>query len=72
MVKFLRNVASDEDEDLTLLLNQLGDEILMRDWTIRDAVVEGLALAQFDEEFAIALEKFDAGVFRRRFPDLFS
>ena len=72
MVKFLRNFASDEDDDLTLLLNQIADEILLRDWTIRDAVVEGLTLAQFDEEFAIALEKFDAGVFRRRFPEIFS
>jgi hypothetical protein len=71
MVKHLRNFAADEDEDLAFLLNQLANEILQRDWTIRDAVAEGLALGQVDEELAIALEKFDAGVFRRRFPQFF-
>ncbi|MEK6282762.1 MAG: hypothetical protein AABN95_20575 [Acidobacteriota bacterium] len=72
MVNFVRDFASDEDEDLSLPLNQLADEILLRDWTIRDAVAEGLELAKLDEEFAIALDKFDARVFRRRFPELFS
>ncbi len=72
MVNSLRDFASDEDEDLTLLLNQLADEILTRDWTIRDAVAEGLALTKFDEEYAIALDRFDSAVFRRRFPEIFS
>jgi len=72
IVRHLRNFAADEDNDLTFLLNQLANEILERDWTIRDAVAEGLMLGQVDEELAIALERFDAGVFRRRFPDLFT
>jgi len=71
MVKHLRNFAAGEDQDLAFLLNQLANEILERDWTVRDAVAEGLALGQVDEELAIALERFDAGVFRRRFPQFF-
>jgi len=72
MANFLKDFASDEDEDLTLLLNQLADEIISKDWTIRDAVAEGLALTKFDEEYAIALDKFDSAIFRRRFPEIFS
>lgn len=72
MVKHLRVFASDEEDDVALLLNQLADELAMRDWTIRDAVAEGSALAEFDSEYAQALDKFDATVFRRRFPEFFN
>lgn len=52
-------------------LKELADEIAVRDWTIRDAVAQGATLAKFDEEHAIALDKFDSAIFRRRFPDVF-
>lgn len=71
MVRHLRSFASDEEEDLSLALNELADEIIVRNWTIRDAVAQRETLAEFDEEFAIALDRFDAGIFRRRFPDVF-
>lgn len=71
MVNYLRDFACDEVDDIALLLNQLADEIVLKDWTIRDAVAEGLALGKIDEEYAVALDKFDSAVFRRRFPQLF-
>lgn len=71
MINHLRSFAADEEEDLSFALNELADEIAVRDWTIRDAVAQGARLAEFDEEYAIALDRFDAGVFRRRFPDVF-
>lgn len=71
MVKYLREFAAGEDE-VEDLLNDLADEITLQDWTIKDAVDQGLALSKVDEEYAIALDKFDSAVFRRRFPDLFN
>lgn len=71
MINHLRSFAVDEEGDLSFALNELADEIAVRDWTIRDAVAQGARLAEFDEEYAIALDKFDGGVFRRRFPDVF-
>ena len=72
MVNHLGSFAADEDEDLAVALNDLVKEIASRDWTIRDAVAAGAALAEFDEEYAIALDRFDASVFRRRFPNVFA
>jgi hypothetical protein len=71
MINHLRAFAVDEEEDLSFALNELADEIGVRDWTIREAVAQGARLAEFDEEYATALDKFDAGIFRRRFPDVF-
>lgn len=71
MINHLRSFAVDEEQDLSFALNELADEIAVRDWTIRDAVAQGARLAELDEEYAIALDRFDAGVFRRRFPDVF-
>jgi hypothetical protein len=72
MINQLRSFAVDEEENLSLALNELAGEIAVKDWAIRDAVAEGARLAEFDEEYAIALDKFDAEVFRRRFPDVFA
>jgi hypothetical protein len=71
MVNHLQSFAVDEDENLAVALNELAEEIASRDWTVHDAVAEGAALAQFDKEYAIALDRFDASIFRRRFPNVF-
>ena len=72
MVEYIQASAADEVDHVALLLNQLSNDIALKDWTIQDAVAEGLALAKVDEEYAMALDKFDSTGFRRRFPDLFS
>ena len=70
-VEFINAIAADEDEQTQALLNQLAVAINAKDWTIRDAIAEGLLLSEIDEEFARALDKHDSHVFRRRFPELF-
>lgn len=72
MVKSLRSLASEEADDGALLINLLADEIAIKDWTIRDAVLQGVELAKVDEEYARALDSFDSAVFRNRFPEFFS
>jgi hypothetical protein len=57
MVKYVRDFAFGEADDFALLLNQLADEILSKDWAIRDAVADGFGLANFDKEYAVALER---------------
>ncbi len=56
------------------LLEQLANEISLREWTIRDVVHERCALADLDEELERALGSWlgycDFAVFRRRFPSL--
>jgi len=76
MVNFLRTVAANAqedigDEDAYYRLNQLADEICLRDWTVQDARYEKQALAKLDWELVRALDKFDPTVFRRRFPEVF-
>ncbi len=71
MINHLQSFAVNEEQNLSFALNELADEIAVRDWTIRDAVAQGARLAELDEEYAIALDRFDAGVFRLRFPDVF-
>jgi hypothetical protein len=77
MVNYLRIAAADAREllagsdDIAYRLNQLADEISLRDWTVRDSVHAKQALWKLDAEYGKALDKFDGGVFRRRFLDLF-
>ena len=40
-INHLRAFAVDEEEDLSFALNELADEIAVRDWTIHDAVARG-------------------------------
>lgn len=42
LVRGLRSFADDEDLDLARMLNELADEIAVKDWTIGDAVPTGL------------------------------
>lgn len=77
MVNYLRVIAANTreengDEDACYRLNQLADEIALRDWTVRDARYEKQALAKLDAEYVRALDSFDSAVFRRRFPELFA
>jgi len=76
MVNYLRVAAADARElagsdDIAYRLNQLADEISFRDWTMGDSIHAKGALWKLDAEYGRALDKFDRGVFRRRFPDLF-
>lgn len=76
MVNYLRVAAADTREiersdDIAYRLNQLADEISLRDWTIGDVTHAKRALRKLNDEYGKALDKFDGGVFRRRFPDLF-
>ena len=76
MVNYLRVAAADAREltgsdDIAYRLNQLADEISLRDWTVGDSIHSKQALWKLDAEYGRALDKFDARVFRRRFPDLF-
>ena len=76
MVNYLRVAAADARElvggdDIAYRLNQLADEISLRDWTIGDSIHANQALWKLDAEYGKALDKFNGGVFRRRFPDLF-
>ena len=70
-VEFIKVMAEDEDEETQALLHQLADAISAKDWTIRDAIAEGLLLSEIDEELASALNEHDSDIFRRRFPDVF-
>ena len=76
MVNYLRVAAADTRElarsdDIAYRLNQLADEISLRDWAIGDVTHAKQALWKLDAEYGKALDKFDGGVFRRRFPDVF-
>ncbi len=84
-VKFVRGVADDMREQRTAeagpdgaadLLEQLANEISLREWTIRDVVHQRCALADLDEELERALGSWfgycDSSLFRRRFPILFN
>jgi hypothetical protein len=84
-IKFVRGVADDMRERGTGeagpdgaadLLDQLANEISLRDWTIRDVVHDRCALADLDEELENALGSWlgycDSSLFRRRFPILFN
>ena len=76
MVNYLRVSAADARElarsdDIAYRLNQLADEISLRDWTIGDVTHAKQALWKLDAEYGKALDKFDGRVFRRRFPELF-
>lgn len=75
MVNFLRTVAANMREDISDVdayyrLNQLADEICLRDWTVQDVRYERQALGKLDWEVR-ALDKFDPMVFRRCFPEVF-
>lgn len=74
MVNYLRVMAAREDigdDDACYRLNQLADEISLRDWTVQDARYEKNALSKLEPEYRLALDKFDSTVFRRRFPQFF-
>jgi len=76
MVNYLRVTAGDArrlagGDDVAYRLNQLADDISLRDWTVSDSMYDKEALWKLDAEYGRALDKFDAGVFRRRFPQLF-
>lgn len=70
-VNWLRVCASQvhgEDASSAYRLNQLADEISLRDWEIRDVVHAKTALAQLDAELEQALSTPDPGIFIRRYP----
>jgi hypothetical protein len=76
MVNYLRIAAADtralnSSDDIAYRLDQLVDEISLRDWTIGDSTDAKQALWKLDTEYGNALDKFDGSVFRRRFPNLF-
>lgn len=76
MVNYLRVTAANAredigDDDACYRLNQLADEISLRDWTVQDARYEKDALSKLEPEYRLALDKFDSTVFRRRFPQFF-
>jgi hypothetical protein len=59
------------DNDQAGRLNTLADEIGERQWTMADISSAKHALRAASQEYAAALDAFDSGVFRRRFPHLF-
>ena len=76
MVNYLRVTAQDErqfesGDEAAYRVNQLADEISLRDWGLSEVVQSKRALWKLDAEYGKALDRFDASIFRRRFPDLF-
>jgi len=72
-VNWLRVVASEfhsEDASAAYRVNQLADEISLRDWEMRDIVHAKTALAKLDPELEHALPTFDADIFIRRYPQM--
>lgn len=72
-VNWLRVIASqihDEDAPSAYRLNQLADEISLRDWEIRDIVHAKTALAKLDAELEHALSTPDPEIFIRRYPQI--
>ncbi|HEX9879189.1 MAG TPA: hypothetical protein VGB25_03220 [Candidatus Binatia bacterium] len=77
MVNYLRIAAADArklagGDDIAHQLILLANEITLRYWTIGDSIHAKHALWKLDAKYGKALDKFDGGVFRRRFPDLFT
>lgn len=73
-VNWLRVFASQvhgEDASSAYRINQLADEISLRDWEIRDVVHAKTALAQLDAELEQALSTPDPDIFIRRYPQVF-
>lgn len=70
MVNYLRTLAADgQAAGMTqgaYKLNQLADELALKDWSVAEAKQSKLALAKLDSEYAAALDAFDSTVFRRR------
>lgn len=75
MVNYLRVLAADANSagmaQATFQLNQLADEISLRDWSTADAANEKRALKALNTEYCAALDSFDGSFFRREFPNLF-
>lgn len=72
-VNWLRVVASQihgEDALAAYRVNQLADEISLRDWEIRDVVHAKTALAKLDAELEQALSTPDPDIFLRRYPQI--
>lgn len=80
MLNFLSAMASDfekmfpnqpEWERHRGRLLKLAEEITARNWTIQDAAEEKNRLSQINPEYLKALNKADAKVFIRQYPDFF-
>ena len=72
-VNWLRVVASQihgKDASAAYRVNQLADEISLRDWEIRDVVHAKTALAKLDAELEQALSTPDPDIFIRRYPQI--
>ena len=63
--------AVPELQRLISKLSELQVEITAKDWTIKDIVQEKQRLMDYNPSYLSALEKADANVFVRKYPDLF-
>lgn len=75
MIQYLRATAEVERQsgngEVGQRADQLADEIALHDWGLADIIEAKRALWGVDTQYGQALDKFDSGIFRRRFPDLF-
>jgi len=76
MVELVRGTAArfadiDGVGEIPARLTLLADEIAAKDWSVSDIGRAKRHLWNTQREYAEALDAFDSGVFRRRFPELF-
>lgn len=64
-------MADDPDSHVPWLLKDLMDEIDLQDWSLKKNVAKRNELAEFNDEYAKALDRADDRVFVRRYPALF-
>lgn len=80
MLKYLEGLNSDmtklfptspQLKPFTEKLSELQMEIGAKDWTTKDIIQEKQRLKNYNPEYLNALEKADANIFIRKYPDLF-
>ncbi len=76
MVRYLKTLSDDllkiGEGVRGLQLLGLAEEIVQKDWGVRDSIDARRALADQNKDYADALDRADPNVFVKKYPDLFA